>query len=246
MDAKEHRRFDLLRTGPCVPPEYVEDYYSLPWPLPAEAGHDFEIWRRAHRRRPTACDDGAASRYDLEAFLQQQRIVPKKWMGARLGMTVGSLNEVLSRLQELGMRPQRYVVYEGLIAESLPEDLIPKLPKLRFRTFADHNSFCERLHADLRAVLAVKVQPLFCATSDRLEEYPRRFADSFDCLTLAPLSGRHQLWLDFHKPLLLGPDRCSKLFYAENREELRPYLAGHEEPDDLDAYTQFFASHVNG
>ena len=49
-------------------------------------------------------------------------------------------------------------------------------------------------------------------------DYPRQFASDFDCVTLAPVSGKHQIWLDFHKPLDLPPDRCSKLFYVENRE----------------------------
>jgi hypothetical protein len=167
-------------------------------------------------------------------------------MGAHLGMQVASLNELLGRLNGIGMRPQRYVVYEDLIADSLQEDLVPNLPGLKFRTFSDHNSFCLRLHAELDKVLGIKVQQLFCATSDRLQDCPHQFASNFDCITLAPLSSKHQVWLDFRKPLNLGPDRCSKLFYVENRDALRPYCAGTQEPDDLDEYIHFLTGQQHG
>ncbi len=90
-----------------------------------------------------------------------------------------------------------------------------------------------------------KVQPLYCATANRLEDYPRQFASNFDCITLNPVSGKHQVWLDFRKPLNLGPDRCSNLFYVENRDALRPYCAGTQEPDDLEGYVQFLAEQQN-
>jgi hypothetical protein len=178
--------------------------------------------------------------------MQQKNVLPKKWMGARLGMTVESLDELLSRLKDIGMRPQRYVAYADLMDESLIEELVPNLPGLRFRTFSDHNSFCQRLHAELDKQLGIKVQPLFCATADRLEDYPRQYAHNFDCITLSPVSGKHQVWLDFRKPLNLGADRCSKLFYVENRDALRPYGAGTQEPDDLEEYVQFLVRQQDG
>jgi len=160
-------------------------------------------------------------------------------MAARLGMTVRSFDELLSKLVDIGMRPQRYIVYPDLIAESLSEDIVPALPGLKFRTFSDHNSFCERLHAELRQVIGIDVEKLFCATSTVMEDYPRWHANNFDCITLAPISGKHQMWLDFRKPFALAPDRCSKLFYFENRDELRTFCAGTSEPHDLDVYEAF-------
>jgi hypothetical protein len=244
VDAPEQQRFDFLRQGPCVPSQYVRDYYGLPWPLPDDLRTDFEAWQRQLRRR-VDCGEGNIPRYELETFMQQKNVVPKKWIGARLGMTVASLDQLLSGLRGIGMRPQRYVAYDDLIDESLSEELVPNLPGLRFRTFSDHNSFCERLHADLEKTLGIKVQPLFCATSDRLHDYPRQFASNFDCITLSPVSGKHQVWLDFRKPLNLGPDRCSKLFYVENRDALRPYCAGTQEPEDLEDYVQVLAGQQN-
>ena len=245
MTGLEQRHFEMLRQGPCVPAEYVTAFYGLPFPLPDDFRTKYETWASQRRRRP-GCDKECISRYELESFMRKLKVVPKKWMGARLGMSLHSIELLLSHLEEIGMQPQRYVVYSDLISEALPEDIIPNLPSLKFRISSDHNSFCTRLHIDLDQVLGFKVEPLFCATSDRIQDYPRQFASDFDCLTLAPVSGKHQIWLDFRKPLNLPPDRCSKLFYVENREALRPYCASTEEPADLDVYAQLLAAHDHG
>jgi hypothetical protein len=202
--------------------------------------HDYRVWETQQGRRP-ACPDGTFSRCAWETFLQTKRVLTRKWMGAKLGMTEHSLVELLSHLPHFGMRPQRYVPYEGLVSESLPEDLVRNMAGLRFRTFSGHNSFCNRLHGELAATVGLTVEPLFCATSDRFQESPREFASTFDCLTLEPLSVKHQVWLDFHKPLNLGPDRCSKLLYVENRERLAAFCAGTREPEDLNEYERFLA-----
>ncbi len=160
--------------------------------------------------------------------------------------TTASLDLLLAHLHDIGLRPQRYLVYPQLVSDSLAEDIVPNLRGLRFRTFSDHTSFCERLHAELVPILGAEVERLVCATSDRLQEYPRQFANNFDCITLEPVSGKHQIWLDFRKPLNLAPDRCSKLLYAENHDVLRPYRAGRQDPDDLGTYQEFLAGQQHG
>jgi hypothetical protein len=247
MNPQETQRFEFIRQGGCVPVEYVRDYYGLTWPMEGDVSDDYEAWR-SQLRRPSNCNADCVSRYEIEAFMQQKGVVPKEWMGARLGMKVASLDELLARLRQIGMRAERYLAYTELVAETLSEDLVLNLPGLRFRTFSDHNSFCERLHEELAQQLGIAVQKLFCATSDRVQEYPRQYASNFDCITLSPLSGKHQLWLDFRKPLNLGPDRCSKLFYAENLDLLGPYRAGtrNRDPDDIEEYVQFLAEHTHG
>ena len=220
--------------------EYILGYYGLTWPFEGELVHDFQLWRnQAHKQ--INCAQDQAPRYMIESFMQQKHVVSRKWMAARLGMTEASFNELAQRLHEIGLRPQRYVVYPRMIAESLPEDIVPALRALRFRTFSDHNSFSERLHAALLDELGLHVDPLFCATSLVMQDYPRQYANNFDCITLEPLSGRHQVWLDFRKPMNLGPDRCSKLLYFENHNALEAYRAGTREPD-LTAYEQFIGA----
>ena len=124
---------------------------------------------------------------------------------------------------------------------------VTNLPGLRFRTFTDHESFCSRLHEAVSQELGISLQTihdnsLWCATDQWLAEragdgdYPRRFAQVFDCITCDALSLAHATWLDFGKPMSLGPDRCSKLTYVRHHEELSRYNAGTQEPSDLDRY----------
>src|SRR5258708_3881409 len=110
MTDKHQQRLDMLRQGPCVPSEYVRDFYGLPWPLPDDMRPDFETWVSQLKRR-YSCGEGRISRYELESFMQQKDVVPKKWMAARLGMEGASLEKLLSRLKDIGMRQQRYVDY---------------------------------------------------------------------------------------------------------------------------------------
>jgi hypothetical protein len=245
MTPQEEERLEFLKRGACTPLSYFKDYYGLDWPLTSEAGEDFLSWQKRFRK-PTTCPEAEPSRYELEAFLQQQRVLPRKWMAARLGMEIDSLDEILKRLPELGLRTQRYLVYPELVSESLEEDLITHLPGLKFRTFGDHDDFCERLHAELKDTIGIEVKKLLCDTSVRLDEYTPSFANNFDCITLKPLSTKHQVWLDFRKPLTLPPDRCSKHFYVTNREILRPFCAGSREPDGLERYEGHHVADVRG
>ncbi|MCL4205669.1 MAG: hypothetical protein KJ000_24570 [Pirellulaceae bacterium] len=240
MNMQEHQRFDWLRQGPCVPFAYVRDYYELDWPPTGDLEHDYEKWVNLKKRRHK-CSEDELSRYEIEAFMQEKSVVPKKWMAAQLGTDTASLDELLGRLPDIGMRPQRYVVYADLIDRSLPRDIVSSLPSLEFVTFSNHDSFCKLVHAELRDNLGIQLEPLFCATSKLVQDDPPRYASYFDCLTLDPVCGKHQLWLDFRKPLELAADRCSKLLYAHNREELAPYCAGTREPDDLEWYESFLA-----
>lgn len=237
MNVEQQGRFHMLRSGECIPTGYLQAYYGLTWPLSDNARDSFKQYRDS-LRRPKQCPDDSVSRYEIEGFMSRANLLPHKWMAARLGMQDISLAKVLDGLDKLGMQRQRYAVLPGFVAESLTEDIIRFLPGLKFKTFRDHNAYCERLHADLKQTLQIDVQRLFCATSVAMEDYPQRFSMHFDCLTLEPVSTKHSVWLDFHKPLNLAPDRCSKLFYAGNRDELKPFIMGSE-PEDVGEYVAF-------
>lgn len=242
MGPQQEYYLNLISDGPCMPGEYARDYYGLTWPLTPETATALDQYR-ARSRRPSNCPRDAVSRFDIEGLMSHSGVLTRKWMGARLGMTVEAIGRLLDRLELFGMQRQRYVFGPDFVADALHEDLIRNVPGMRFRTFADHNDYCERLHAELNkaGVPLTHADRLFCATSTILGEHPRRFALHFDCITLEPLSATHSVWLDFRKPLNLPPDRCSKLFYAEHRERLRPYLAGTSEPEGLAAYEAFLA-----
>jgi hypothetical protein len=255
MNANETRRFKMLQ-GRTIDELYVRDYYGIENLLGVkELREDMNAYRRSTFANLPAESEGFVDRYVFEGFLQARGLLPRKWSAARLGLKVPMLDAILLRRMELPTPLRKeYVFYDCLVDASLAEDLIRALPELRYRTFYDHESFCERLHRALAASLNIPDDEmsnakLWCATDAALGEladYPRRYALHFDCLTCEPLSAAHQIWLDFDKPLMLGPDRCSKLFYVENEELLQSHVAGAREPEGLDLYREVLHARAAG
>jgi hypothetical protein len=42
MTPEQTERFEMLRSGPCVPLDYVRDYYGVGWPLGASVANSYE------------------------------------------------------------------------------------------------------------------------------------------------------------------------------------------------------------
>jgi hypothetical protein len=248
MPETVQERFQDLQ-GRFVTEQYVADYYGLEGLAEnLDLTADLARYKQTLQAAPDA-PDGRVDRYALEGFLQARRLLPAKWAAARLGLNEALLKTVLERRVDLPVPMRRdYVEYGCLVAEGLAEDLTRALPRLRFRTFPDHESFCELLHTALGQALAIpdgEIQEgkLWCATDRELSEcgfgdYPRRYGYHFDCLTCEPLSVAHAVWLDFKKPITLGPDRCSKLVFVRYRDALESWVAGTRAPDDLQRYEE--------
>jgi len=243
LEGIELHRFEMLR-GPWVDRDYLRAFYDLAC-LPGNSSLVDALARFANGR-PVE-QGGTFNRYAIELFLGKSKLLPKRWMAARMGMTVDFLERTLANIETLPVPQCSYVLYDALVDERLSDDLVTNLSGLRFRTFYDHESFCRQLHRALAELLELSEQEiqgmsLWCATDQWLArevndgDYPRRYALHFDGISCEPLSVAHAVWLDFRKPLSLGPDRCSKLTYARNKDELRPFLAGTREPDNLQRY----------
>ena len=232
MDAKAEWSIANLKT-PCVEPKYLADLNGITSPLDPQLDRDIANF---FSKRPKKCDGGKTHRHGFELFLQSGKLLSRNYAAARLGMRPRSLDQLLPMLPELGL-PKKYELYGGIIDESLSDDLVRTLPGLRFRTFGTHDFFCEFLHNELSNTLGLTIEPLFCDSSLRLGDQ-RMYASTWDNVLLEPLSVKHSVWLDFGKPLSLAPDRCSKLFYAEHYDEMKQYLAGREEPRDLNYYLE--------
>lgn len=221
----------------CVDLDYFRRLNGTEWPTDRSFGLGIGNFLNG---RSGSCPGGKVDRYGFEQFLRSQKLAPRNDLAARLGMTPESLDQLIPRLPELGLS-KKYEVYEGIYQAGLGDDLTNILPGFRFRTFGSHDFFCEFLHAKIGEALGLKIQPMYCRTSERIGDQ-RMFASTWDNILLEPLSVKHSVWLDFGKPLSLAPDRCSKLFYAEHHEEMKPYLAGQEEPRDLDHYLYLASS----
>ncbi len=226
-----HRWAITNLTTPCAEAGYLEQLNGITWPVDDQFERDFAAFLS---RRGNPCEVGKVNRYAFESFLRSQDLLTRSYSAASLGMQPESLDRLLPELPKIGLS-KKYQVYAGIIEKSLSDDLVRTLPGLRFRTFGTYDFFCEYLHHELGEGLGLSVRPLYCATAEELGEQ-RIYASTWDNITLLPLSAKHSVWLDFHKPLSLPPDRCSKLFCAEHYDEMRPYLFGREEPQDLASY----------
>jgi hypothetical protein len=247
LNELEQHRLHML-THREVDQQYVEDYFGL-----ANLGDNHELLEdlakyRQTLRNPPDVAANAFDRYVLEGYFDTTGLLPTKWAAARLGMTPAMLDQILDQAVPLPtpLRKQ-YRYFDCLVDKQIGEDLVRHLPALRFRTFSDHESFCQQLHEALRAVVGVSendmnAAKIWCATDQVLNnvglgDYPRRFGYHFDCLTCEPLSAAHALWLNFGKPMNLGPDRVSKLFYVRNIDELEEYSRiGTRPPEGLERY----------
>lgn len=247
MDENQRWRLDNLSRRE-VDPVFLSELHSLTWPFTGELATDFERAMQGSGLRPALMDE-RAPRFHIEWFLQLQQLDSIRFAAANLGMTPESLVGLIPRLPELGLR-RNYLPYPGvsLVDHSLADDLTRSLPAMRFKTFETYTSFCQSLHEALRTEIQFDVEPLYCATQAEMagEENERPLiASTWDDLTMLPLSVKHQVWLDLGKPMSLPPDRCSKLFYARNREELHGRLAGRGEPRDIRVYLRFREARQN-
>ena len=169
-------------------------------------------------------------RYLLETIMQSHRLMPRKWVAAKLGMTEACLENTISTLANSGALYKHYMIPQ-LIEKDFDDILLRLFGELKFRRFSSFNSFCKSIHEQLLKHYKIQVEPLVCVTSQFLKETPTEFANSFDCITFEPIGTKYQVWLDFKKPMNLAPDCCSTLLYSREREILDSYLAGTTKPD---------------
>lgn len=228
MSPDERERLAALQQPQCSM-DFVRALYGLDLREDEPLWRDFRFWLGRRGKSDGATDD-RVNRHHLELFLQSKELLPKRWAALRVGMTEESLDVVFARLQSEGLS-LRYHASPNVVGRRLERDLTDLFNEFRFRTFADHNDFCHRLHAAFAANFAIEIEPVFCATALELGRKPPDYAHDVDAITLLPVSLRYQLWLDFRKPLSLRPDCCSKLFYFDNADALRPFLAGGRDAD---------------
>lgn len=174
-------------------------------------------------------------RHALEAFLLQNGLISWKWAAIYYGLEPQLLQEVVDRLEGRGDLVQiRSGVSDQLVRQREAVVLFRAFPALRNIVFASHDGMCIRLHSAIETDLNIKVTPVSCVTSEILEPESPDIAVAFDAITMDPVGLRYQVWLDTRKPVNLAPDVCSLKFYAKNEANLRPYLMGGGEPENID------------
>jgi hypothetical protein len=166
------------------------------------------------------------SRYLLESFLLDQRLISVPNAGARLGMTAASLLTVVSALEDKGLVPAGRRELANTISLDLIESLHRRLPGTeRAQTFSNQSDYCAKVHAALVG-MGIAVEPLYCETSRFLGEQPMKLAYDFCRISQQPTSLANRVYMNFGKPLRLPPDVCSRLFFFKHQDELGGFLFG--------------------
>ncbi|HUY31548.1 MAG TPA: hypothetical protein VMV69_02125 [Pirellulales bacterium] len=220
-------RLETARSRRCTF-DFVQAYFGLDFRADAYLRRDYDFWMR-QRGKPDPLKDECLDRWRLEKFLQDRQLLPVKWAALQLGMAEAALVRLRARMQETGPI-LAYHTSPDLLGKSFEEDLLAQLPQFRYQTPSNHNDFCRRLHEWILEVFDVTVEPVHCATSERVGHQPPEYAKYLDIVALDPVGPRYQLWLDFGKWMTLPPDRCSVLLFAAHPNELVPFIAGRVPP----------------
>ena len=232
-DAQE-RRFSLLQNEWCDFP-FILDLYGLDLHTETRFLRHFQSWAQMRGGMEVVRDDREIHRYRFETFLQTLKLLTKKWGALRLGMSVSSLEELLSRLSDAGLVYCYYPSKDptAFVGEKIDNDILELFEEFRFRTFSDHNNFCLRMHQAIEQRFGFEIEPEFDITSQSIttDRTQWDYAHDLDAITLEPISLQFQVWLDLGKPINLRPDCCSTLFYAQERDVLHEYVMGTGEPD---------------
>lgn len=212
-----------------IGPSTLAAIYGLTLP---ELERDFIRWGRLQRRPREVIRGDQVSRFALESYFQQRKVLPIRWAAAKLGMTETSLQNAIGALEASGRMDKLRPDSGNLLPEDIDRILIGALPPLQNRIFGKHDDFCRRLHEaianELGPHLEGPIEPLHCVTARRIQPDDPDFAYAFCALTDAPIGLRYRIWLDFGKPLNLTPDMCSYVAYFDNRELLQPNLMQQE------------------
>jgi hypothetical protein len=234
MTDEQERRFLMLRNEWCDL-QFIQELYGLDLRKEVRFQKHFQAWAEQRGRATVLREGSEVHRYRFETFLQSQKLLTRKWAALRLGMKDESLNELLNHLNGRDLVISYYPSAEPyqLVGEKIDNDILELFDEFRFRTFADHNNFCRRMHHAIEQKFGVKIEPEFDVTSRFLSRQQQDwdYAHDWDAITLEPVSLQYQVWLDFGKPMNLRPDCCSKLFYVQERDQLKNYVAGTSEPD---------------
>jgi len=216
-----------------VPFDVIKQLYNIDLAIDKNLKNFLE-WSLENRKsreiiKPTRNE---VNRHALETFLQRSELLPIKIAAAHLGMTNNSFIELLDVIKDGGLISLKTEHYSPqVVSESFIRTLPSLLPNLKHKVFGDHDNYCKNLHLAIKKNLGLKVEGLYCITSQSLGEKPADYAYEFDCITGDPVGLRYSVWLDFKKPLYLRPDVCSQKFYLENKKILKRYLFLGKEPE---------------
>jgi hypothetical protein len=190
----------------------------------------YRIWAEEIRRDAPVLDLKAKLIYRnlFEMFLQRRELVSVRGAAVSLAMDEASLKKVLSAalVANLVSRSEAEGDFPDVYRSSLIGDFHTRFPKLKQTIFNTFRAFATSLHSQIKEVLGIDVQPVYCLTSQAIGTKPPEFARGYDSITNEPMCSLYQLWLETHKPIQLRPDMCSFATYFRFENVLRDQLLG--------------------
>jgi hypothetical protein len=190
----------------------------------------FRAWASRFKNINDVMDSTTIDRFVFESFLQFYKLIPLKYAAIQLGTDDVSLKEIIKKMQADGMLPY-HADFDSLqiIEEPLIDNFTKLFPQLNGYIFSSHSSRCKAIHEAVKNDLKIDVKPLFCKTSELIDDSPEyEYAYEFDALTSEPMGVKYQLWMDTEKPIILKPDACSMLTYFEcEKQKIKIKLLGN-------------------
>ena len=217
-------RLSQLQNACCDRSTFLSIYGLDLWSPASEARGLFQAWARRLPRKPTVIlSPDQINRWLFERFLQQEHYLPTRNAAIKFALTETDFIRVVDAMCEKGLLPYSasFAKDMGLFETSLVDNLHHHFPAMKFRFFNSQSAFVTALHGVFRRELGIELTTVYSACSKKLHEEPPEVAYEYDIITGEPMGIGHQVWLDFHKPLVLKPDACSECTFDRYRAELQ-------------------------
>ena len=212
------KRLKAIKERMCDKQTFMSLYGLDLWDKAIESAGLFRVWNDRRTIKSNVLIEDKIDRWAFELFLQQEHYLPLKNASIRFAMSEDDFKQVISAMcdKEISMIPSslRDGIVPGLYPSSLLDDLHRKLPSMKKRLFNTETEFIACFHQAIAADLKLQVTTIYSEVSKLLNDKPHEAAREFDVITGEPLGNRHQIWLDFKKPLALRPEACSILTYT--------------------------------
>lgn len=177
-------------------------------------------------------------RCKFEIFLDSRGLIPKRLAAFQLALAEDSFEKIMDAAADrLVSGAEARGDFPGVFRAELVSDFHKRFPNLRNKIFPSLSVCYDRLHAEIRNVLNVEVDPLRCPTAAILGEGD--YATISDAITSEPMSIRFSVFLETNRPLQLRPDSCSWLTYFRFESVLRNHLLG-QPPELTDQQERLF------
>jgi hypothetical protein len=234
LDFGFDRTFAVKRLGVLVKGEFQDrDFFRQTYGLSDDSLSALEVNISAWgNRMARAFVNGAKlSRWTFERFLSEFRLFPPRQASARISVSLESIPHLIEfARKKLGV-PDTDIGVEGVAIKTSFLDGLPRFFRsLAYTTFGDHDGYCRALHGELRRE-GVSIEAVTDPTPRALGEDGDDMTYQVDVITLKPMGIRDAVWVDFSKPLDLGPDHVSLLTLAHLEHALKPYVASYALPD---------------